>query len=288
MTKKILPLFPPHKTYVEPFGGGASLLFAKEPSPVEVYNDIDSGLVNFFRVLRDPEKFARFYHLVSFTSYSREEYISCRGTWEACEDDVVRAYRWYVVARQSFGGRFGSGWGYARSASAGGMALACSRWLSALRNLPAIHERMMRVQIEHADFRDIFSNYDSPETLFYVDPPYIHETRSTQRYGHEMTDEDHSDLVNILLQLGGMAVVSGYNHEIYAPLAAAGWERIDFQTACHAAGRTRRTGILGESAALTMVPRTESVWRSPSCLSASNCQSNMFEQDDGVEDDPLT
>ena len=281
MTKKIVPLFPPHKTYVEPFGGGASLLLAKEPSMIEVYNDIDSGLVNFFRVLRDPEKFARFYHLVSFTPYSREEYTSCRGTWESCEDDVARAYQWYVVARQSFGGRFGSGWGYARDASAGGIALTCSRWLSALRNLPAIHERLMMVQIEHTDFRDIFRNYDSPETLFYVDPPYVQHTRRDGQYAHEMTDEDHRELVDILLRIDGMAVVSGYNNEIYAPLEAAGWERIDFQTACHSVGKTRLTGILGEGSVLARAPRTESVWRSPSCLRASNCRTPyMFEHDD--------
>lgn len=98
MVAKLLPLIPPHRIYVEPFGGGASLLFAKKPSPVEVYNDLDSGLVNFFRVLRDPKKFERLHKLVSLTPYSREEYDFCRATWETCDDDVERAYRWYVVA----------------------------------------------------------------------------------------------------------------------------------------------------------------------------------------------
>lgn len=107
MVAKLLPLIPPHKIYVEVFGGGASLLFAKEPSPVEVYNDLDSGLVNFFRVLRDPGKFEKFYRKVCFTPYSREEYCFCRDTWGECKDDVERAYRWFVVARMSFSGKFG-------------------------------------------------------------------------------------------------------------------------------------------------------------------------------------
>lgn len=88
MASKILPYFPEHHTYAEPFGGGASMLFAKPPSPVEVYNDMDSGLVNFFRVLRDPEAFERFHHLAALTPYSREEYCHCRSTWESAKGEL--------------------------------------------------------------------------------------------------------------------------------------------------------------------------------------------------------
>ena len=80
MVKKLLKLIPEHKIYVEVFGGGASLLFAKEPSPIEIYNDIDEGLVNFFRVLRDPEKFGKFYAKAVLTPYSRAEFYYCRDT----------------------------------------------------------------------------------------------------------------------------------------------------------------------------------------------------------------
>ena len=102
MVQKLLHYIPPHRTYVEVFGGGASLLFAKEPSPVEVYNDIDSGVVNFFRVLRDKEKFKKFYEKVVLTPYSREEHYYCRNTWRDCADDIERAYRWFVMVRQGF------------------------------------------------------------------------------------------------------------------------------------------------------------------------------------------
>jgi DNA adenine methylase len=263
MVARLLPLLPPHRIYVEPFGGGASLLFAKPPSPVEVYNDIDSGLVNFFRVLRDPEKFAKFYHLVAFTPYSREEYEYCRDTWESCEDEVEKAYRWFVVARMCFSGAFGKSWSIALTASRRNMALTCSRWLSAIEMLPAIHERMMRVQIEHSDFRYIFKRYDTPETLFYCDPPYIPETRRFGTYKHELTLDDHKELVQILLSVKGKVLLSGYKHPVYAPLEEAGWKRIDFETVCYAAGRTRETAILGKGAARAMQPRVESVWISP-------------------------
>lgn len=266
MARKILPLFPEHHTYVEPFGGGASLLFAKRPSPVEVYNDLDSGLVQFFRVLRNKEKFEEFHRLVSLTPYAREEYNYCRENWTSQEDDVMRAYMWYVVARWARSGDFeGGGVRTVISESDRNMAATCSRWLSAIEMLPQIHTRIMRVQIEHQDFRTILDRYDTSETLFYCDPPYIQSTRSSGEYKHEMTENDHEDFVDLLLGLRGMAVVSGYAHPIYAPLDDSGWTRHDFETACHAAGRTRATGILGEGAALEKQKRIETVWCSPNC-----------------------
>ena len=261
MVKKLLPLIPQHKIYVEVFGGGASILFAKEPSPVEVYNDLNSDLVNFFRVLRDPQKFAEFHRLVSLTPYSREEYNFCRKTWESSEDDVERAYRWFVVARMSFGGIFGNGWGYAVTASSRGMSKITSAWLSAIDMLPEIHERMMRVQIDNDDFRIIIPRYDTPDTCFYMDPPYVPETRKSQDvYKYEMTLQDHQDLVAMLLDVKGAVILSGYRHDTHTPLELAGWTRHDFPTACSAAAKTRYTGIQGKGAALEMVPRIESVW----------------------------
>jgi len=261
--KKLLPFLSDHHTYVEVFGGGASLLFAKDPSPVEVYNDLDSGLVNFFRVLRDPEKFARFYHMATLTPYAREEYNFCRETWESVEDEVERAYRWFVVARMSFGGSFGKSWGSAVTSSCNRVSKTCSKWLSILILLPAIAERMMRVQIEQQPFETILERYDTPKTLFYCDPPYVPDTRRHGKYKHEMTDEDHRRLVEMLLTVKGKVILSGYRNEIYKPLEGAGWVRHDYKTACYAAARTRATGILGKGSALRMQPRIESVWVSP-------------------------
>jgi len=264
MVTKLLKLIPPHKIYVEVFGGGASLLFAKPPSPVEVYNDLDSGLVNLFRVLRDPEKFEKFYKLVCLTPYSREEQNFCYKTWEQCEDDVERAYRFWIVARQSFSGRIHSSWSYAVKTYYRGMISTCSKYLSAIEHLPEFHERIMRVQIENRDFRKIFSSYDTEETLFYCDPPYVPDTRRDRKvYRHEMSLEDHKELVDILLNVKGKVLLSGYRHEVYEPLEKAGWVRLEFKTACFAAGRTRLTGILGKGSALKKSPRTECVWVSP-------------------------
>ncbi len=276
MVKKLLKLIPPHHTYVEVFGGGASLLFAKEPSPVEVYNDLDSDLVNFFRTLRDPEKFKQFHRKVFLTPWSREEYNFCRDTWESCEDEIERVYRWYVVARMSFSGGFGGSWGFAVTGSYRSMAGTSSDWLSIIEMLPEIHARLMRVQIEHDDFRQILKTYDTLNTFFYLDPPYVSSTRSGGKYKHEMNDKDHEELVNILLNLQGKVMLSGYNHPIYNPLEQAGWNRIGYKTACHAVGRTRGTGIQGEGIAMKKQARTESIWLNPQTMASRKSSLSLF------------
>lgn len=258
--RKLLPLIPAHRIYVEPFGGGASLLFAKAPSPVEVYNDLDSDLVNLFRVLRDPEKFERFYRLVALTPYSREEYYHCRDTYATQTDELERAYRFFIAVRQGFSGHIRNGWSYSLTTSNRGMAGAVSRYLSIIEQLPQIHERLMRVQIEHDDYRNVLERYDTPQTFFYLDPPYVPTTRKSGSYTHEMAEEDHRELVEQLLTLKGKVLLSCYYHPVYEPLERAGWKKLDFPTACHAAGRTRGTGLLGRGAALRRQPRTESVF----------------------------
>ena len=272
LVARLLSLMPPHHTYVEPFCGGASCLFAKSPSPVEVINDLDSDIVNFFRVLRDPHRFERFYHLATLTPYSREEFkryrANWRASWRGCDDcddsdnDVERAYRWYVVARMSFAGEFGRSWGHSVATSRRGMANAVSQWLSIVDMLPDIAERVRMVQIEHGDWLDVLRSYDAPDTLFYVDPPFVRSTRRSGKYLYEMDDAAHRKLAETLLCIRGKALLSGYLNEIYAQLEEAGWERVDLPTVCFAAGRTRRTGLRGKGS-LAGQSRTESVWVSP-------------------------
>lgn len=278
MAKKLLALLPRHRTYVEVFGGGASLLFAKEPAMVEVYNDLDSGLVNFFRVLRDPEKFAKFYHLAVLTPWSREEFDYCRKTWQDVEDEVERAYRWFVVARMSFSGDFGRSWSASVTHSHTGMASTTSKWLSILQEMPVIHERIMRVQIEHQDFRRLIPHYDTPETLFYLDPPYVPTTRKEGKYDHEMSLADHAEMVEVLLNIKGMAILSGYAHPVYDKLEKSGWQRIDYPTSCHAVGRTRHTGVIGPGSASEKHARVESVWLNPAAVAVRSGHQMSIEE----------
>jgi len=260
MVNKLLPLIPKHHIYVEVFGGAANLLLAKEPSPVEVYNDIDSGLVNFFRVIRDKDKFKRFYEQVVLIPYSREEYYYCRDTWRDEEDDVLRAVKWFVAAGQNFSGKLEAGWGYAVIVSSKGMAKRVSRWFSSIELLPEVSERFLRVQIEHNDFRKILKAYDTEETFFYLDPPYVLETRKCKAYEHEMSLKDHEDLVDLLLHIKGKAILSGYEHNIYKSLEQAGWIKIKIEAWCHATGKTKGTKHLQNKENREKLKRTECVW----------------------------
>lgn len=270
MTAKLLPYLTawPHHRYVEVFGGGASVLFAKRPAEVDVYNDLDEGLADFFRVLADPRAFGRFHRRVGLLPYSRAIYNDCRQHWADSGDRVERAAAWFVVARQSFSGKFAEGWSTTVTKSCRGMAAEVSKWLSTIDGLPQVHARLRRVQIEQQDWRVILERYDTPETLFYLDPPYVHGTRRSGGYAHELVDDDHRELVFKLAAIRGQACLSGYESPLYAPLLRGGWKRVSWQLSCSVAGGTRASGLQGPNSLRTKQPRTEILWYSPGIAAA--------------------
>ena len=246
MVSKLLPLVPPHRTYVEVFGGGASLLFSKEPSPVEVYNDIDSGLVNLFRVLRDKVLFREFKWLASLTPYSREEYLASRALLrsgrafnnEVPRCDVGAAWRYFLLARQGVAGHPSrAGWSFSVLSSSRGMSRCVSSYLAAIELLPQVHERLRRMQIECGDWRKILSTYDTPDTFFYLDPPYVHESRGEARYLHELTDDDHRELIERIVTLRGKVLISGYDNRHYRTLRRYGWRTFSWHVFCGSGAR---------------------------------------------------
>jgi DNA adenine methylase len=258
MAGKLLPLFPPHKTYVEVFGGAASLLFAKESGPVEVYNDLDSDLVNFMQVLRDRDgMFPDFYNRACLSPYSRDEWLFCRNHLNTDPNPVERARRFFVLARFSFSGLIGSSFGIDVTGSKRGMVQKASAYQGVLGILPRLSERLISVLIENKDFRNLIKVYDTEHTFFYVDPPYLPETRRSGAYKHEMAEEDHRDLAEILKGIKGKVMLSGYPNDLYDSL---GWNKQEWHTVCNAAGRTRVSGLQGTGAVLEKQKRTECVW----------------------------
>jgi DNA adenine methylase len=219
MVKFLLEFVPPHKVYVEVFGGSGALLFAKEPSKLEVFNDIDSEVVNFFRVLRDKRKFKEFYRQVSLVPYSREEFFNFLKTLDK-GNEIERAVKFFVCVKQAFGGLLrGTTWSYSKKTNK-----EVSAYLNAIENLPQVVERLRRVQIENRDYKKIFEIYDSEETFFYCDPPYVKDGRkSYYNYRYEFTLEDHREFVERVLKLKGMVLISGYEHPIYERLEKEGW-----------------------------------------------------------------
>ncbi|SHK64295.1 DNA adenine methylase [Alicyclobacillus tolerans] len=210
----LLPLLPSTNHYCEPFGGSAAVLINRAPSPVETYNDLDGEVVNFFRVLRDHRD--ELIEVIGLTPFSREEFVEA-----ICEpveglSDLERARRFYIRARQARTGLAQTAspgrWATCRNTSRRGMGGAVSRWLGSPQDLVEIAGRLIRVQIDHRPAIDVIHAYDSPDTLFYCDPPYPHESRGDSKaYSFEMTDEEHRDLAAALHNAQGKVAISGYH-----------------------------------------------------------------------------
>lgn len=241
-------------------------MIAKDPAQVEVYNDVNRGVVNFFRVISDVENFAKFLARTAILPVSRELFEEYNRTWPGIHDPVEQAVRWYVVARQSFGGMFGNSWGTCVTTSTGGMAQNTCSWLSSMENLPKVHARMQRVQIECCDWRDCLSRFSGTGWLAYCDPPYVLGARKAGGYKHELQDEDHEELIETLLNYDGAIMLSGYNSPFYAKLKKAKWDKQEIEVVCSAAGRTRASGLQGKGNVKKKQQRIECIWRNPEAM----------------------
>jgi DNA adenine methylase len=261
---KILPLLPDHRTSVELFGGGAVFTFSKRRAPVEILNDIDPDLMGFYRVLQNPDQFDRLLRLVSLTPYSRQVWSDCRQMWQTCDDPVDRAYRWFIMARQGWGGKLDS-WGSSNFTTRSGVAKEVHSWLTVIDRLPALHERLVGVHCINFDWSDLVGVYDAPDTLFYADPPYVFDTRKGGGYRFELTDDQHRTFIDRIQAMKGMIIVSGYDHPIYTPLTDAGWIKHEFKITCSLAGRTKRSGLQGVGNVSEKQQRIECLWVSPNC-----------------------
>lgn len=255
----IISFFPAHRVYVEPFGGAASVLLRKPRAYAEVYNDLNGDLVQFFRVLRDPAQAARLIELVRLTPFARDEF---EVAYTPSPDPVERARRMLVRAFMGFGSTSvicAHKAGFRANSNRSGTTPAHD-WANYPDAIVAIVERLRGVVIEHRDALACMRQHDAPTTLHYVDPPYVHSTRSFKRtraktvYTHELMDADHEALADGLKQLTGMVVVSGYRCELYDTIFSE-WERHDKQAFADGAR-----------------PRIESLWLNPA---ASAAQSQM-------------
>lgn len=260
----IMQFFAPHATYVEPFGGAAGVLLKKQRSYAEVYNDLDGDIVNFFQVLRDPDMRCRLLDLVSLTPYSRSEF---EEAWKETNDPIERARRTAIRAQMGFGSAGATkGMTGFRIDTHRAYGTAQHLWVEYPQAIAAVGQRFQGVLIENRPAIEVMQQHDRNDTLHFVDPPYLLSTRVLQAngkgyYRHEMTDADHQALLQVLLELEGMVVVSGYDSELYNDMLA-GWET--FQT------KSRISA--GRGTAL----RTEVVWINEACSQALSCRGGLF------------
>ncbi len=246
----IISHFPEHRVYVEPFGGAASVLLRKDRSYAEVYNDLDGDVVTLFQVLRDPLKAARLKELIELTPYARAEYVASRVE---CDDPLEQARRLLVRSFMGFasnGHNIATKTGFRGNSNRSGTTPAHD-WRNYAAALEAFTKRLQGVVVENRNATEVMLQHDGLETLHYVDPPYLPETRSSKSrpegmYTHEMTDEDHAHLIGVLQSLSGMVVLSGYASGLYDE-SLLHWRRVELAT-------------FGDGA----TPRTEVLWINPS------------------------
>lgn len=245
----IISHFPQHRIYVEPFGGGASVLLRKERAYAEIYNDLDGEIVNVFKVLRDNgEDLIR---LVTLTPFSREEFDL---SYDYCDDPIEKARRTLVRCGMGFGSsaiNTKQKTGFRGSATRSGTHPG-SDWGNQPNNLSKIVDRLTGIIVENRPAIDVMKYHDGHNTLHYIDPPYLHEARTYLNgkgaYRYEMKDQDHIDLSKFVRQLKGMVIISGYGSELYSEIYK-GWQCIERKAYADCAK-----------------PRIECLWISPNAI----------------------
>jgi DNA adenine methylase len=242
LASRIIELMPPHTHYVEPFAGGMAVLLAKDPQGVsEVANDVNGWLTNFWNVLRQPAYFYDLQRFLEATPFSEAVFEAAKTVVESSpmpkDFDPATAAAWFfVLCRQSMAGRMKSFAPLSRTRTRRGMNEQASAWLTAIEGLPAVHERLKRVVILNGDATALMKREDGEGTLFYCDPPYMPDTRTTPDvYAHEMTVKQHVAFLEAACDCDGLVMISGYENELYADYLK-GWVQHAFDLPNNAAG----------------------------------------------------
>lgn len=254
--------FPKHRTYVEPYCGAASVLMQKPRCYSEVINDLDGDVVNLFEILRDPARASNLETALRLTPFARAEF---HLAYERTDDPVERARRLVVRSFQGFGStsyNVKNVTGFRKNANRQGTTPALD-WSRYPECVPAFVARLQGVIVEQLKAVDVIRQHDREDTLVYADPPYPHRTRKLKNpycgkgYVHEMTDDDHRQLAQVLREVKGMVVLSGYPCDLYDVELYPDWIRVETHALIHGA-----------------TWRTECLWLSPSV--SSRIQPSLF------------
>lgn len=234
----IISHFPAHKTYVEPYGGGASVLLRKPRCYAEIYNDLDTSVVETFRVLQNRDDSIELECRLRATPFARAEF---EIAYEPSDCRIERARRMIIRSFMGFGsgGVFLAKTGFRANSNMSGTTPAHD-WLNYWDRMAEFQCRLSGVVIENRDALDVMRAHDSAETVHFVDPPYVHDTRGMQHtYNVEMTDEDHEALILELRKLKGYVFLSGYSSKLYSDI---GWFSVT--KVALADGARKRTEVL--------------------------------------------
>ncbi len=218
----IISHMPEHHTYIEPYLGSGAVLFKKRPSPIETVNDLDGMVTNLFQVIRErPEELAR---AVAATPFSRREYDA---TFEQSvpQEPIAKARHFLVQCWQGHGFRTnGYKVGWKNDVQGREKAYALSNWYRLPAWILDAAERLRKVQIENRPALEVIKRHRYPNVLIYADPPYVLGTRTGKQYKCEMTDSDHREMLQALLEHPGPVIISGYENAMYNEILQ-GWHK---------------------------------------------------------------
>ena len=235
------------------------------PYPIEVLNDLNGDVVNVFRILQDTDKFQILAHKLTWTPYSRSEYAKAIDlSKEEDISDIDRAWAFMVKHNQGFAGLALRASNWSRTTTvASGQATNTNNWRRRMSMLEWWHKRLRRVQIDCRDALDVIQYWDSEDTLFYMDPPYVPEERTDPKVYDVETDSDfHTRLITLLLNVQGKVVLSGYPSPIYTPLEDHGWEKIEREVVAYSSNAKVLPGGKRNT-------RIEALWLSPGIRNVS-------------------
>ena len=212
LAKWIIGHFPEHHSYLEPYFGSGAVLFNKPRSHIETVNDLDGNVVNLFEwIKRDPERLA---HEIYYTPYSRQVYEEAFATEP--EDSLERAVNFYICLQMGHGFRTnGERVGWKNDIQGRERAYAAKDWCDLPKKIMKAAERLRGVQIECMPAVELIRRFRYPGVLIYADPPYLLGTRHGKQYRCEMSDEDHEELLEVLMDHKGPVLISGYDSPLY-------------------------------------------------------------------------
>ncbi len=216
----IIDHIPEHSVYLEPYFGSGAVFFNKKPCKIETINDLNSDVVNYFKVLRDNP--TELIELLELTPYCRDEYNNAYDNTDN-DTDIEKARKFVVKCFMGFGcsNLYKNGF---RSSQQSNSPHTTKAWCELPETLKKATVRLKNAQIENLSAIEVINRYNTADVFIYADPPYLLDTRKGYLYKHEMSDEQHIELLELLTKHPGKVMISGYENDLYNNILK-GWEK---------------------------------------------------------------